>query len=169
MDQHALPLKDIHLPSAVGWWPLAPGWWFVAICCVLAMVAWYYRARLKQWFGHGTRRIALKKLDTILNNPELGKRHQIQEISALLRQTAISCYKRTDVAGLTGSDWLNFLDGEDPQRPFSTGIGQVLIDAPYQPDKTLDDDAFDIEALAELARCWINLNTKQPIFSRLRG
>lgn len=169
MEQHALPLKDIHLPSAIGWWPLAPGWWLLAICCLLGMIAWYYRASLKQLFGPGTRRIALKTLDTIVNDPELGKQHQIQQISTLLRQTAISRYKRTYVAGLTGSEWLNFLDGEDPQRPFSTGIGQSLIDAPYQPDNSLDDDAFDIEALTELTRGWINLNAKQPIFSKFRG
>ncbi|MCH9697259.1 MAG: DUF4381 domain-containing protein [Gammaproteobacteria bacterium] len=169
MEQHALPLKDIHLPSTTGWWPLAPGWWFVAICCVLMIIAWYYRARLKQWLSPGTRHIALKKLDTIVKDPELGNRHQIQQISALLRQTAISRNKRAYVAGLTGSDWLTFLDGEDPHRPFSTGIGRSLIDAPYQPDNTLDDDAFDIDALVELTRRWINLNAKQPIFSRLRG
>lgn len=169
MEQHTLPLKDIHLPSATGWWPLAPGWWLLAICCVLVIIAWYNRAKIKQLLAPGTRRIALKRLDSIVNNPEPGKRHQIQQISALLRQTAISRYKRTYVAGLTGTDWLSFLDGEDPQRPFSTGIGQSLIDAPYRPDNTLDDDAFDIEALAELTRRWINTHAKQPMFSRLRG
>ena len=27
MEENALPLRDLHLPEAIGWWPLAPGWW----------------------------------------------------------------------------------------------------------------------------------------------
>ncbi len=27
MEPSELPLRDLHLPDAVGWWPLAPGWW----------------------------------------------------------------------------------------------------------------------------------------------
>ena len=29
MDPELLPLRDLHLPEMVGWWPLAPGWWFL--------------------------------------------------------------------------------------------------------------------------------------------
>jgi len=32
-------LHDIHLPEAIGWWPLAPGWYLltaaIAIACLL--------------------------------------------------------------------------------------------------------------------------------------
>jgi hypothetical protein len=30
-------LRDIHLPEAVSWWPLAIGWWLVAIVCILGL------------------------------------------------------------------------------------------------------------------------------------
>ena len=36
MDQNALPLRDLHLPDAIGWWPPAPGWW---VLFVLALAA----------------------------------------------------------------------------------------------------------------------------------
>ena len=29
MDEKALPLRDLHLPEPIGWWPLAPGWWVI--------------------------------------------------------------------------------------------------------------------------------------------
>ena len=29
MDPEQIPLRDLHLPEAIGWWPLAPGWWVV--------------------------------------------------------------------------------------------------------------------------------------------
>ena len=27
MDPQQIPLRDLHLPDAISWWPLAPGWW----------------------------------------------------------------------------------------------------------------------------------------------
>ena len=27
MDPEQIPLRDLHLPEAIGLWPLAPGWW----------------------------------------------------------------------------------------------------------------------------------------------
>ena len=43
MDPEQIPLRDLHLPEAIGWWPLAPGWWVV-----VALVAGglYYLFRL---------------------------------------------------------------------------------------------------------------------------
>ena len=45
MEENALPLKDLHLPAEIGWWPLAPGWW--GVIAVLAVVA----AAVILWVG----------------------------------------------------------------------------------------------------------------------
>jgi len=31
-------LRDIHLPEAVSWWPLAPGWWLLMVLTCLLLV-----------------------------------------------------------------------------------------------------------------------------------
>ena len=51
IDVSQLPLRDIHLPGSVGWWPPAIGWWLLA-ALVLVGVALsalpYYRGRHKR-------------------------------------------------------------------------------------------------------------------------
>ena len=44
MDPKQIPLRDLHLPEVVGWWPLAPGWWvllaMLVIACGFLVRAW---------------------------------------------------------------------------------------------------------------------------------
>jgi hypothetical protein len=63
---------------------------------------------------------------------------------------------RGQVAGLAGEQWLKFLDGNDPQQPFSKGVGRSLIDAPYRREATLD-----VDALLELAGNWLKQNARR--------
>ena len=45
MQPTQLPLKDIHLPDAISWWPPAIGWWLVAIFIPLLsfFLYWLYK------------------------------------------------------------------------------------------------------------------------------
>ncbi len=38
VDFSQLPLRDIHLPGSIGWWPPAPGWWLLAGLLLAALV-----------------------------------------------------------------------------------------------------------------------------------
>ncbi|MGL5335013.1 MAG: DUF4381 domain-containing protein [Enterovibrio sp.] len=95
-----LPLADLHLPPEPGIWPLAWGWWLVIISNVLIISIsiysiWRYRQR------HRAQKQALQKLDECKS---------IGQINALLKQAALSYFPRTQVASLTGMQWLRFLD-----------------------------------------------------------
>ncbi|HFD13222.1 MAG TPA: DUF4381 domain-containing protein [Crenotrichaceae bacterium] len=156
MEQPSLPLKDIHLPQAVSWWPLAPGWWILVLLCGLVFLCWYYRNTLRAWLAPGIGKTASRQLNKITSNQRLSTQQKIQGISQLLRQTAMSLYPRDQVAGLAGQQWLRFLDGDDPQKPFSNGAGRCLTDAPYRPDSELD-----LDAVVDLARSWIKQNKRR--------
>ena len=45
LDPSQLPLRDIHLPEVIGWWPPAIGWWILAAVVLLAAVLWVLRYR----------------------------------------------------------------------------------------------------------------------------
>ena len=53
MDPEQIPLRDLHLPEAIGWWPLAPGWWLV-IAIALVGIGYFIRANLVRLAPGGT-------------------------------------------------------------------------------------------------------------------
>ena len=154
MNPEALQqLKDIHLPAAVSWWPPAPGWWLLAalVLALLAALIWLVRKRRRALLLH---RQALQALETI--RQEYAQNQDAQrlaaELSALLRRVAISIQDNKDVAGLTGENWLRWLDEQWPREDFSAGAGRQLLELPYRP---VAPD-YDPEPLLQLVSDWIS-------------
>ncbi len=146
-----LPLRDIHLPPAVGSWPPAIGWWLLLGLLLAAFyLGWGY------WQRRRLQRLALARLNA------LARRSDAQlpaALSCLLRQAVISHFP-SHAAGLTGQSWLEFLDRPFADRPFTTGVGRCLVDAPYRPEPQVDN-----AALIALCRRWLK---KLPPQSRHR-
>lgn len=149
-----LPLRDIHLPGAIAWWPPALGWWLVAgllLGLVLLLTGLYRRYQSRR-----LQREALRALVDIENKYAQEKNQQglVRSLSIWLRRVSISRYPATNVAGLTGHGWLQFLDksliGTVSSEAFSTGVGQQLLSAPYQEGSAVDGDQ-----LLALCRAWL--------------
>lgn len=151
-DPGSLPLRDIHLPEAVSWWPPAPGWWLL-----LGLVALLVFAALRRWRRGRGRRAALcharRELAAIRRTFRLrpDQAGLARALSALLRRLAMSLYGRRAAAALTGEDWLAFLDQKAGGHAFTQGAGRDLIEAPYRADP-----AFDHAALLQLVSGWID-------------
>ncbi|MEX2367596.1 MAG: DUF4381 domain-containing protein, partial [Pseudohongiellaceae bacterium] len=78
------------------------------------------------------------------------------EINAILRRVALVFYPQHDVASLSSTQWLRFLDHSGNTLAFSSGPGQALGDAAYR--RSFEADA---EAVYELARTWIRSRYRQ--------
>jgi len=140
-----LPLRDIHLPDPISWWPLAVGWWIVigfSLLFIFAIVV-IIRRSLRQTL----KKQAIKRLNEIETTfrTTLDASTCITEISIFLRRIVIT--RNPKDAGVTGYAWLKLLDSPNAQD-FSQGAGQLLLTAPYQPE-VLDQDA---NQLIELCR-----------------
>ena len=150
MPPKQLPLKDIHLPDTISWWPPALGWWLLAILIPLFIYGLYW------FYKRVTRKTALKtakkNLELIkLYTPEESEK-QLRDVSALLRRVAISLSPRSQVASLTGQVWLAFLDTSVSGNPFTQGQGRLLADAAYR--KT-PPSAAEIAELLVLCETWL--------------
>ncbi len=144
-------LKDIHLPSDVSWWPLAPGWWILLALffLIFALFIYLYIRSQRQSRQEIIIEQALQVFDN-LQQQSLNPKALITELSALLRRTAISLYGREKVANLAGEKWLLFLDQYGATQAFSNGVGQAFADQPYRPEV-----AYNQQALLALTQNWL--------------
>lgn len=150
-----LPLRDIHIPEAISWWPPAVGWWLILVLVplLLGILYWLYQ-RLTRKTALKTARKLLKALK---NDPSLDDLAKIAQLSALLRRVAISTDTRSQVAGLTGQHWLRYLDGSVKGTPFSEGPGRVFLDAHYQKSAPSEPAIQDVFQLCE---DWLKAQSK---------
>jgi len=98
-------LRDIHLPDAISWWPLAPGWWLLIIIS-LAAIAYICAMLLKNYRERLYRRQALLRLHQIR---DCAQQQQLTALFELLKQVAASAYPHQYFASLAPRDFVHFL------------------------------------------------------------
>ncbi len=147
-----LPIKDIHLPDTVSWWPPAPGYWLLLALIVLIIAGVYLIHIIRQ--RNRVKKSALAELKIIKQHyqQQADDKTLVNALAALLRRAAISSYPRSDCASLTGKAWLSWLDKQLKQTPsFSNGPGYLLLEFNYSNAS----HANDIQQLLSLTESWI--------------
>lgn len=139
MDPRQIPLRDLHLPDPLGWWPPAPGWWVLAALAAAGLVL-LLRHYLRSRSGAAARRSALKELRRLTVEYEANRDAVAfsSRLSQLLRRTMLAYAPRGDVAGLTGEAWLAWLDRDLEEPLFVSDTGRKLLELPYRrPDDSV--------------------------------
>ena len=132
-----LVLRDVHEGLAPAWWPPAPGWW-ILLAGGLAMAAILAGMIVARHRRNAYRRAALAALD----------RADAGDISTVLKRAALAAWPRTEVASLTGADWLAFLDRTARSDAFSRGAGRDLETLAF-------GGTGDTQAVLAAARNWV--------------
>ena len=79
-----LPIRDIHLPETIGWFPPAIGWWILAFLipvCTFLIIILIKRLRQKTAV-----KLARKLIKQLEHDDKLSDRQKVCEISSLLRR-----------------------------------------------------------------------------------
>jgi hypothetical protein len=149
MDPEQIPLRDLYLPEAVGLWPFAPGWW-ILIALAVAGLAYLLRKQIQKWRRNAARRLALRELNRVRAEFEKGADALTlgKELSELVRRSMLAYAPRAEVAGLTGDRWLEWLDQNLEDKPFTKGAGKNLESLPYRRPENIADEV-DIAALID--------------------
>lgn len=152
MNPEDIPLRGLHLPDAVGWWPPAPGWW--VLLALLAVAAFLLvRAGMEYRARSAARRRALRQLEESRSAYAYHGDPVVlgAEVSELLRRAMLAYAPRAEVAGLTGDAWLAWLDRDLDESRFQRGAGRALLDLPYRSSETAAQDV-DIDGLLAAVR-----------------
>lgn len=132
-------LHDIVMPHAVSWWPPAPGW-YVLFFLVFLFSLWFAWRGYRRRRAGAYRRAALNLLAGLRSR--VGKVDEriiaLRELPELLKRTALAAWPRARIAGLSGDEWLAFLDSTGGTRDFTEGDGRLLSTLAYAGDGELE-------------------------------
>lgn len=149
-QQLIVQLKDLHLPSPPGLWPLAFGWYLLLFISLFVIVMMFYWSS-RRWINNRAQRCAIKELDKLRQaynqDPDI---KYIEKLSILLKRVALAYFPRKEIAGLSGKKWLKFLNQTGNTMMFTSDIGKLLVTAPYK--KTVEED---ISVLISMCAIWI--------------
>lgn len=154
-------LRDVHLPDPISWWPPAFGWWMIIGLLIIggSMIfwAWTYRQRTRP------RRLALAQLKEVKQQyaAHSDDHWAVVELSHLVRRVALATFPRSQVAGLSGQSWLQFLDTTGHTNQFSDGPGQSLRSGPYQQRQA--GSAADLIPLIERWIKQADISSRKPL------
>jgi hypothetical protein len=149
-----LPLKDIHLPDGILWWPPAPGWWVLAVVLIVLLLL---MPKLWRWLLYKpVGSLSLKALYLIRqkHQHQADSKQTLQAITTLLRRTVMSQSGRIGHAGLVGDDWLKQLNQMSNRDCFTQAQGELLKHGRYQPI-TEDQIVSEIDSLLQSCENWI--------------
>jgi hypothetical protein len=174
MEAGSTVLRDIHGLDAIPWWPLAPGWWYVAGLVGLLLLfigGRYWLIHYAGWLGwRGDARRQLRALKKALAHEDA---HTVAgRLSELLRRIAMVHSGRQQTAGLTGDSWLHWLAVHD-NTGFDWGRqGQILLTAPYMPP-SMSIERKQLATLIRAATRWIDASRpakrKTALTQRFKG
>jgi Domain of unknown function (DUF4381) len=139
-------LHDIVTPPPIPWWPPAPGWYVLAAILLVVVLVLVLRFWLR-WRANAYRREAVRALDSAVD---------VATIAALLRRTALAESSRSEIAALTGNDWVDWLAARSPE-PVPPAIREQLVTGSYAPSTP-----SDLTTLRVWAARWVAAHNSAP-------
>ncbi|WP_311567489.1 DUF4381 domain-containing protein [Photobacterium arenosum] len=142
---HPLQLADLHLPALPDPWPLAWGWWASALLVIILLALLYLvvnQLKARRGLKAGKKQ-ALRQLKHA---------QSVSELNTLLRQAALTYFPREQVAGLSGHQWMAFLDHRLPEQH----RGFVLLNDAWTQALYASETRDDIrDACRHQAEIWL--------------
>jgi hypothetical protein len=151
-------IVEILPPEQVSWLPTTIGWRLVALLLAVLATRWSWR-RWQRWLRNRYRTVAVAELEAILAAPA-SSQQKLASISRLLKATALQAYPRTEVASLSGAEWIKWLNACGNGSVFPRESTRLLAEAVYLRSTTIADSG--LKDLAAASRRWIKQHVEGP-------
>ena len=140
LEQALAELHDIYLPLPEDTWSLSQNAVTTIVLVVLVAIG---AGLMRRYFSRSPRHLALKEFESIRLAHRRGASPQatMSACATVVRRLALALYPTAEIAGLTGTPWLEFLErtsgpssGRDADGSsfFSDGDGSVLGSGPFR-------------------------------------
>jgi hypothetical protein len=150
-DELLLQLKDIQPPPEPAWWLIAPAHLLLAgVIFALLGTGWFVLRRRR---AGRLAKLAESDFERIKSAymRDRDRRRLALKTSRWLKQVALLAFPAQRLESACGDAWLEFLDQDLADRPFSQGSGRIFGGAHYGPE--VETDAAEI---LELCERWLN-------------
>lgn len=137
-------LRDIRLPDVSN--TPAPGWWALLLLLIAFVLVGLFMLRRRKttlWQRQATQQLQSIR-ESVEHEPGIDI---LTSCSELARQVVLAVDQREQVAQLHGEAWLEKLDDICARPEFTQGIGQLLLDQPYQKQPVVAKQ--DLDALLD--------------------
>ena len=149
-------LKEITLPEPMAYTPQTL-FWYMLFGILFLILVWLVARWVDKRRQNRYRKLALERLrDIHADWRESGEIEALREIPELVKWTALQGFSRPEVAGLSGVEWLAFLDRTRRGKKFSRGPGRILPRLAYDCDDGVKGiSPREIKKMTALVRRWI--------------
>jgi hypothetical protein len=141
---------EVVSPAAISWWPQTVAWNVLGLLFAVLLLFRAYKALLS-WYRNRYRREAQARLQQLAIRLPEGL--PVSDINRLLKLTALVPFPRQQVASLSGADWVNFLNRQCPEAPFTEEQLTLLATGSYQAQQL---DRNQGEALLGACETWVS-------------
>ena len=129
-------MHGLVMPEAVSWLPQTDGWW-VLLASLLGSALLVVRKWLIHRQANRYRREALASLEALSRSATQDDSQAAAQVAELVKRTALSTYPRSEVAGLYGQAWAEFLTRTGRGDPLIAASAPKLASAAYSGEVPL--------------------------------
>ena len=141
-------MHDIIIPSAVSFWPLAPGWYALA----LLVLAYGIHLGLKLWTTYQQNLYRREALEVLSMLDEENANKEINSLLGLMKRVALQCFGREKVAALSDDAWWDFMETHSKAK-VGVEVRELSQKILYSPHAEASTE--DVKILAKVAKVWI--------------
>ncbi len=147
VEQLLSQLHDIQSPLEPSWWPLAQGWWYLVFLVIFALLTLWFLNKRK--LANQPLLAASNELESIKDQYQLTNSDSelASNLSVWLKKVSLYAFPEQAIAGLTGQQWLEFLDKSSGNTGFTNGAGRIFADSIYR--RQLNVNAVELIKLCE--------------------
>ena len=145
-------LRDVHLPEAISWWPLAWGWWvlLVLIICAASTTIWLIKRSINKNRYRGLATTELKSAFRQWNQDNNNMAY-LQNANAILKRAVLHTTQQASLTTNSGQAWVELLNNWSAQTLSETSQNALAYGC-YQANCDTDIKAVHTELVTWLKK-----------------